>query len=271
MSNKQKNTRRTNGEGSVYQMKDGRYGAACSLGKDENGKRIRHVETGKTEQEVIDKMHLWLSKNGYLEEEEEVEEEVKLNEQTAVEEFVEEFKNYGLKDSGISDVTYDNYCNMLRPFTAAFAGRRIGEIDTDELNKFFARMASTVVDERYQYGQTSLDRTAFLVGKMFRRAIWKKYLQQNPMANGAFKKPTAKKVSKPVQALTSNELSVIMNILKRHDTIYPVVNVMLHTGMRTQEALALKWGDIDFENARISVNRALTKKIVLDDMAIELF
>ena len=265
MSNKQKNTRRTNGEGSVYQMKDGRYGAACSLGKDENGKRIRHVETGKTEQEVIDKMHLWLSKNGYLEEEEEVEEEVKLNEQTAVEEFVEEFKNYGLKDSGISDVTYDNYCNMLRPFTAAFAGRRIGEIDTDELNKFFARMASTVVDERYQYGQTSLDRTAFLVGKMFRRAIWKKYLQQNPMANGAFKKPTAKKVSKPVQALTSNELSVIMNILKRHDTIYPVVNVMLHTGMRTQEALALKWGDIDFENARISVNRALTKKIVLDE------
>ena len=55
MSNKQKNTRRTNGEGSVYQMKDGRYGAACSLGKDENGKRVRHVETGKTEQEVIDK------------------------------------------------------------------------------------------------------------------------------------------------------------------------------------------------------------------------
>ena len=59
-------TRRANGEGSVYQIKDGRYGAAYSLGKDENGKRLRHVETGKTEQDAIQKMQLWLAQNGYM-------------------------------------------------------------------------------------------------------------------------------------------------------------------------------------------------------------
>lgn len=260
MSKSKKIVRRSNGEGSVYRMKDGRYGAAYSLGKDEGGKRLRHVETGKTEQEALDKMHLWLSKNGYLEEE-----KVVINGQTTVEEFVEEFKKYGLKDSGISDVTYDNYCNMLRPFASAFTGRRIGEIDTDEINKFFARMSNEIINGHYQYGQTSLNRTAYLVGRMFKRAVRKKYLLHNPMDNGEFKKPKAKKVSKEITALATDELSEIMSALKQHDTIYPVVNVMIHTGMRTQEALALKWGDIDFESACISISRALTKKMVFDE------
>ena len=90
MGKSKKIVRRPNGEGSVYQMKDGRFGTAVSLGKDERGKRLRHVETGKTEQEALDKMHLWLSKNGYLGEEKE--EEAKLNGQNKVEEFVKEYK-----------------------------------------------------------------------------------------------------------------------------------------------------------------------------------
>lgn len=62
MSKKVQFTRRANGEGSVYQIKDGRYGAAISLGKDETGKRLRHVETGKTEQDAIQKCSCGLLK-----------------------------------------------------------------------------------------------------------------------------------------------------------------------------------------------------------------
>ena len=58
-------TRRANGEGSVYQIKDGRFGAAISLGKDTTGKRLRHVETGK---EPL-KKQLQLKKQGEKEEE----------------------------------------------------------------------------------------------------------------------------------------------------------------------------------------------------------
>ena len=105
MSKKVQFTRRANGEGSVYQIKDGRFGAAISLGKDEAGKRLRHVETGKTEQEAIDKMKLWLSKNGYMGEEN----TVIINGQSTINEFIEEFKVKGLLGSGISDVTFENY------------------------------------------------------------------------------------------------------------------------------------------------------------------
>lgn len=259
MSNNGENRRRANGEGSVYQLKDGRFGTAFSFGKDENGKRLRHVETGKTEQEALDKMRLWLSKNGYLKDEKQV-----INSQTIVEDFVEEFMLHDLQNSGISDVTYDNYVNMLRPFTSAFAGWHIGEIDTDEINRFFSRMANKHTNGTYQYGQTSLNRTAYLVERMFKRAVRKGYLINNPIDHGGYKKPKAKKISSQITALSPEELKDIIGVLKNNKTIFPVINFMLHTGVRTQEALAIQWGDIEFEHNRIYIRRALTKQMSFD-------
>jgi hypothetical protein len=59
---KKKVKRRANGEGTIYQLKDGRYGAAISLGYDENGNRIRPKITGKSEDEVKEKMQALLKK-----------------------------------------------------------------------------------------------------------------------------------------------------------------------------------------------------------------
>lgn len=91
-----------------YKIADGRYGMAVNLGKDEAGKRIRHIATGKTEQEVRDKIHRWLVDEGLLHEE-----KVALNSQSTIEELAEDFKLRGLKDSGITDVTYDNYIIVI--------------------------------------------------------------------------------------------------------------------------------------------------------------
>lgn len=128
MSKKVQFTRRANGEGSVYQIKDGRFGAAISLGKDETGKRLRHVETGKTEQEAIDKIKRWLSQNGYMGEEN----TIIINGQSTIDKFVEEFKIKGLLGSGISDVTLENYSYALKHFQKYFKGKCIGIVDTDE-------------------------------------------------------------------------------------------------------------------------------------------
>ena len=191
MSNKQKNTRRTNGEGSVYQMKDGRYGAACSLGKDENGKRVRHVETGKTEQEVIDKMHLWLSKNGYLEEE-----EVKLNGQNKVEEFVQEYKVKVLMHIEVTSRTYENYSNMFVPFIKFFDGYAMKDVDDDEIRRFFSYLSKPDEDGKARYSSVTIGRIKWLLGKMFKRAVDKKYLQVNPMGGDEYSKPNKTKRKK---------------------------------------------------------------------------
>lgn len=261
-----KNTRRPNGEGSVYQMKDGRFGTAFSLGKDESGKRLRHVETGKTEQEAMDKMHLWLSKNGYLEEE-----KVVINGQTTVQDFVEEFKVKALRNSVrkdkdvVSDVTYYNYVCMLQPFVTAFAGKRISEVDAYALNKFFSGIKNSMVQGKYQYSKTSIGRMVLIIGRMFNRAVEKNYLDSNPMNDHDFKIPQSNKEEKSITALTNDEVDKLLNTLKSHNTLYPVVRFMLQTGVRTQEALALQWGDIDFDKKKVSIRRAFIKKIDFDD------
>lgn len=260
MSKKVNFIRRANGEGSVYQIKDGRFGAAISLGKDESGKRLRHVETGKTEQEAIDKMKLWLSKNGYMGEEN----TIIINGQSPISEFVEEFKVKGLLGSGISDVTFENYSYALKHFQEYFKGKRIGMVDTDEINRFFAWMVNFMENGKFKYSQTSLDRTAYVVNRMFARAVRKGYLSTNPMDTEEFKTPRSKKKTTEIKALSQEDIGILRNALMENKTVYPVIALMSITGMRTQEALGLQWGDIDFENATIHIQRAVTEEITWD-------
>lgn len=252
-------TRRANGEGSVYQIKDGRFGAAISLGKDEAGKRLRHVETGKTEQEAIDKMKRWLAQNGYM-----GEETIIINGQSTISEFVEEFKVKGLLGSGISDVTLENYSYALKHFQEYFKGKRIGTVDTDEVNRFFAWMVNFMENGTYKYSQVTLDRTVYVVNRMFSRAVRKEYLPSNPMNNEEFKTPRSKKKTVEITALSSEDISILKSALMANKVVYPVIALMSATGMRTQEALGLQWGDIDFDNATIHIQRAITEKMEWD-------
>lgn len=247
-------TRKANGEGSVYQIKDGRFGAAVSLGKDENGKRKRHVETGKTEEEAIQKMQLWLYKNGELKEE-----KIVINGQTSVEEFVEDFKLRNLIN-GVSDRTYENYSYCLQHFQNHFKTMRIGMIDTEEMNRFFASMINCKENSQYKYSQVTLDRTAYIVDRMFKRAVKKGYLSSNPMDDEDFKKPVSKKKTEQPKALSDEELQTVKKALEGNPVVYPVIALMAITGMRTQEALGLQWGDVDFENSIIHIQRAITKE-----------
>lgn len=260
MNRKVQFTRRANGEGSVYQIKDGRFGAAISLGKDEAGKRLRHVETGKTEQEAIDKMKRWLAQNGYM-----GEEAIIINGQSPISEFVEEFKVKGLLGSGISDVTFENYSYALKHFQEYFKGKRIGMVDTDEINRFFMWMVNFMENGTYKYSQVTLDRTVYVVNRMFARAVRKGYLAVNPMQENDFKKPYSKKKTDKITALTQEDMSNLRNALMENKTVYPVIALMSITGMRTQEALGLQWQDIDFENSTINIRRAVTEKIAWDE------
>lgn len=194
-----------------------------------------------------------------------------INGQTTVQDFVEEFKVKALRNSVrkdkdvVSDVTYYNYVCMLQPFVTAFAGKRICEVDAYALNKFFSGIKNSMVQGKYQYSKTSIGRMVLIIGRMFNRAVEKNYLDSNPMNDHDFKIPQSNKEEKSITALTNDEVDKLLNTLKSHNTLYPVVRFMLQTGVRTQEALALQWGDIDFDKKKVSIRRAFIKKIDFDD------
>lgn len=106
--------------------------------------------------------------------------------------------------------------------------------------------------------------TAYVINRMFKRAVRKKYLPINPLQDDDFKKPTTKKKTQEINALTADEISILKDVLVTNKVVYPVIALMSVTGMRTQEALGLQWGDIDFENATINIHQAITEKIIRD-------
>lgn len=253
-------TRRQNGEGSVYQIKDGRFGAAVSLGKDATGKRIRHVETGRTEQEVIDKMRLWLAQHGYMEQD-----KIVINGQSTVEELIEVFKVNELLTSRISDATYDNYCYMLKHFENHFQGKRLADIDRSNIKKFFSDMSKANVNGEYKYSDVTIKRVKFIVGKLYTWAVNENILESSPIEWRTYQPPTtANNERSSITALTPDELQIIKKAVMANKAVYPVIAIMAHTGMRTEEALALQWKDINFDDATIHVHQALTKEFEKD-------
>lgn len=252
--------RSPNGTLKPYKIKDGRYGIAASLGKDETGKRIRHVETGKSEQEVIDKMRRWLSHNGYLNSEETV-----INGQSTAQELVKAFKLRSLLASGISDATYENYCYALKHFENYFGNSRLCLIDANEMTRFFNTMANVVENGSYKYGKCSLERAEYVTHRMFDWAVGEEYLTNNPMDSKKFKMPKANKMATPITALSEEDIRLLKRALQGNKVVYPVIELMSITGLRTEEALALHWEDIDFSTGEINIHRALVKKNELDE------
>lgn len=66
-------------------------------------------------------------------------------------------------------------------------------VDTDEINRFFAWMVNFTENGKYRYSQVTLDRTVYVVNRMFVRAVRKEYLSTNPMDTEEFKAPRSKK------------------------------------------------------------------------------
>jgi len=60
--------------------------------------------------------------------------------------------------------------------------------------------------------------------------------------------------------LTMDELRLLLDTVQEHySEHYPLFMLLARTGMRIGEALALQWGDIDFEGRFINVNKSLVR------------
>jgi len=68
-------------------------------------------------------------------------------------------------------------------------------------------------------------------------------------------------VNNNVNPLSRKELTLLLNAFNKHyHKHYPLALLLARTGMRIGEALALQWGDVDFNSRFITVQRSITNK-----------
>ncbi len=231
--------RRGKGEGSIFQRKDGRWAAFVTIGYGPDGKQRKRWVYGRTRREVAEALARLLPRAGYG-----LIQTTRLRLGEWLERWADErVRSKGLRPSTVQN--YRNYQQLLKPLAATPLTR----LSPLAIRARFAELAELSPSTRrhlYQFLRAAL-RDAVRVG----------FLEANPM--DAVDPPTGGTV-RPPRAWNREQVSAFLAAAQGH-RLYPMFYVMLTTGLRIGEAMALRWQD--WQGEKLWVRHTLTKQRTL--------
>ncbi|MCX7802498.1 MAG: site-specific integrase [Meiothermus ruber] len=231
--------RRGKGEGSIFQRKDGRWAAFVTIGYGPDGKQRKRWVYGRTRREVAEALARLLPRAGYG-----LIQPTRLRLGEWLERWADErARSKGLRPSTVQN--YRNYQQLLKPLAATPLTR----LSPLAIRARFAELAELSPSTRrhlYQFLRAAL-RDAVRVG----------FLEANPM--DAVDPPTGGTV-RPPRAWNREQVSAFLAAAQGH-RLYPMFYVMLTTGLRIGEAMALRWQD--WQGEKLWVRHTLTKQRTL--------
>ena len=230
---------RGQGEGNIRQRKDGTWEARYSLGVDSRGKAIRKSIYGKTRTEVSKKLTKILNDinmNTYID-------PSKITIKEWIETWLREYK-----ENSVSKKTYDSYKQQLDLYIVPHLGYvYLKDIRPEQVQSTFNKMKG-LSDRTIRYTKT-------IFNMCMKRAKINKLITENPSEYVELPKGKPKK---EVVIFTEEEQIEFLNAIDGHQ--YQVAFLMLiSTGLRVGELLALTWDSIDFKNNTINVNKTLSR------------
>lgn len=224
--------KRGNGEGSIfYSEKLNRWVGQFTAGRKTNGKLNRKSVYGKTRKEVKEKITKALAdlqNNTFVEK----------NDITVYElakEIIEDKKD----SNSISESTYKRASYTLRYI-------QNGSISNIPIQRIRAQDVKDYLKSVTIYANSTIEKIYQLLGQVFRRAIERDYIIKNPMLFEEVKRPISDKQDKEVISLSIEDEKKLIDVISRENKSYKnIILLMLFSGMRIGEVLALKITDFD--------------------------
>jgi integrase len=227
---------------SIYRRGDGRWVGSLDLGRDAAGKRRRHVVYGGLRREVVAKLEEARSRLT-------ADEPVK-DARVTVAMFVADWIHKALPASGRKPTTQANYAIIAKthlvpaPFGALTLDKlRPSDIEALLVEKPNRGLSDSTVRLIYTVCRTVLD-TAVRDGLVRRNVA------------AVVKRPTIKR--NEARYLTVEEVGRLLEAA-RGDRLEPLIVLMLGTGLRRGEALALHWADVDLAAGHVRVRWTLSR------------
>lgn len=158
---------------------------------------------------------------------------------------------------GLKDNTFQNYKYMYNMFVRPNLGKaRVSTVKKTDVKRFYNMLA----DERGLQAST-IDSVHTVLHQVLDMAVDDVYLRVNPSNNvlKELKQSHAFKTEKR-RGLTMPEQELLLDYLQRNHTYshwYPIIAVMVGTGLRVGEVTGLRWCDIDLDEGIIDVNHTL--------------
>ena len=221
---------------------DGLYQLSVMIGYNDNGTPKRRVVYGKTQREVSNKA---------------TELRLQYNMGIAVDSniTVGEWAQTWLKiyKSGVAFKTFQMYDGIVKNYVMQLGDLKLSKLKTVHLQN--------IINE-HSHKYVTLKKFKQTMCQMLDQAIMNDIMIKNP----------AKGVKLPMltsfrekRALSENEISSI-KALRLDDKTMCFINILLYTGMRKGEALALHKNDVDKENMIINVCKTLVFKVNQSDI-----
>jgi integrase len=219
--------RRGRGEGSVYRdAANGAWVGAISLGWRPDGSRIRRKVTGRTKTEVREKLKKLQA---------EAEAGLKTSASYTLAKAVDDWAAEAL--DGLADKTVRSHVDLLKQVTIL-----IGNIPLRDLTAHDVRGAlNKLAEERST-------RTMASTHNVLVRAI--RHAEANDRVGrnvASFVKPPQGKTGRPSRAMTAAEAAALLAAANNDPRLGAYVILSLTTGIRTEEARALRWDHVDLD------------------------
>ena len=239
--------KRGNSEGSIYKMQDGRWRAAVTFGKDDNGRPKRKVFTGSTRREVKDQLTDALKdlKLGRL---------VAPKKQT-----VGQFLTWWLKEV----VRPSARPKTMKAYEYQSRIHLIPGLGDIPLQKLTPQKVQTFLNDRLtqRSGRTKRPLSAKTVRHLHRTlctALNSAVNYGNVARNVAtlVDPPRAPKPS--IKFLTVEQARTLLEAAKG-DRLYALYATVLSLGLRLGEGLGIAWPDVDLDIGRLNVHQALQR------------
>ncbi|MFA7468641.1 MAG: site-specific integrase [Desulfotomaculaceae bacterium] len=236
-------TRRSKGEGSIFQRKDGRWVAQATVGVDrQTGKPKRRTIYGKTRPEVARKLTKILHEvqtGNYVE-----------PSVITVKRWFEDWLD-GRKPH-IEEKTYIGHELMIRRhIVPAFGAMKLKDVRTRDVQTLLnEKLASGLSVRTVKYIHTTLN-----MG--FKQAIRERLITFNPADSDAVELPKDRETERVMP--TREEMAGFLITAKRNSSHYAAFVLELATGLRRGELLALRRTSIDFKKKVLIVKEQLVR------------
>lgn len=250
-----KTNRRGNNEGSIYQRKDGRWCAQVMVGYRENGKQIFKYAYGSSRQEVAKKLSQLthdVFENGYS--------SFSQNDTNLFYPLLEDWY-CTFKEPNIGSGTSEKLRNFMKThINPEFEKLTIQQADMFRLQKFFNGLAKKGLCLQ------SIKHIKQMLNQFYEQYVLKKGLcKENPLEGIQIRSRERDDSDRDTLALTPELRAMVLEKLDDEPVLKPILIVLMLTGMRPGELIALKWRDVDWKNATISIRLAASREIEFDD------
>jgi integrase len=153
--------------------------------------------------------------------------------------------------------TYNSYVQHVECHIAPHIGSvKLAKLTGSQVNALYAKLAeSGKKDAKSGLSPMTVHHVHSCLHKACKDAVRWGHLPKNPLdaADPPRKKSNG---TKEMQTWSKEQLRAFLGSV-RADRLSPLWHLIAMTGMRRGEAIGLRWSDVDLENSRLSVRRAL--------------